>query len=324
MDFSLGSARTHELTSVIEKVCQRKANPVTLIRDILMKIQFTSRSFLSSLQLQLKLRSSLISVRSPYVRQIRPFAPPIKLLLSELIEVRIWTSFAKFMLIRRPGRSNGNLIVLESRSTFRETLTIRTGHMPAFCSTRPSWTRTSARWPAPARMKSASKQFPACSKSSWQVSTFDSPHNPQNVRLSSNHTPNFRNTQFRLPGESLFSHITHQSGFWEAAESSNLFTGFCFEKFSPNIDFPAQVSPRLSATVQSTTKRCTRSRFNVCMATTAVCRKYFYSNWLQVENWGKWSVLCCSNAFDDMAGKAVSREGSAVAAPPLALAEWFD
>lgn len=210
MDFFLGSARTHELTSVIEKVCQRKANPVTLIRDILMKIQFTSRSFLSSLQLQLKLRSSLISVRSPYVRQIRPFAPPIKLLLSELIEVRIWTSFAKFMLIRRPGRSNGNLIVLESRSTFRETLTIRTGHMPAFCSTRPSWTRTSARWPAPARMKSASKQFPACSKSSWQVSTFDSPHNPQNVRLSSNHTPNFRNTQLRLPGESLRSHITHQ------------------------------------------------------------------------------------------------------------------
>lgn len=76
------------------------------------------------------------------------------------------------MLIRRPGRSNGNLIVLESRSTFRETLTIRTGHIPASCSTRPSWTRTTARWPAPARMKSASKLFPVCFKSSWQVSTF--------------------------------------------------------------------------------------------------------------------------------------------------------
>lgn len=34
--------------------------------------------------------------------------------------------------------------------------------------------------------------------------------------------------------------LAHNSsaGFWEAAESSNLFTGFCFEKFSPNIDFP--------------------------------------------------------------------------------------
>lgn len=87
-------------------------------------------------------------------------------------------------------------------------------------------------------MKSASKQFPACSKSSWQVSTFDSPHNPQNVRLSSNHTPNFRNTQLRLPGESLYSHITHQSGFEKQPNQATCLQAFVSKSFHQISTFP--------------------------------------------------------------------------------------
>lgn len=71
--------------------------------------------------------------------------------------------------------------------------------------------------------------------------------------------------------------------------------------------FSLQVYHRLSETVRLTIKLYTHWRFSVYMATMVAYRRYFYSNWLhsEVENWGKWSMLWCSNGFDDFDVKAV-------------------
>lgn len=65
-----------------------------------------------------------------------------------------------------------------------------------------------------------------------------------------------------------------------------------------------QAYQHLSETAQLTIRPSTRWRSNVCLATTAAYRRYSCSNWLQrgAENWGKWSMLWCSHAFDDITG----------------------
>lgn len=104
-----------------------------------------------------------------YIFQMHPFAQPIKLLLSVHIEVKIWMLCVKYMLIHRPDRSNGNLIVLANRTRYQRSDISRTGRRAAFYITHQSWIRIMEHWPVVAKMKLENRRTHVYFKSYWQV-----------------------------------------------------------------------------------------------------------------------------------------------------------